>query len=149
MREIVCIRFYVSVTQSRRRIVYLPVRPLDGLEQFKNSPWIQHASVRRVVVELCGYARGLLYVREILARHYPNSAVSPTYEALCQLLSVELCSVTNGAPTSAELIAACLLGKRVKCSDCPSESLPYTYSYYIAQVCLCQSARLCVFRVCV
>jgi hypothetical protein len=116
--------------------VYLPLRLLDGLELFKNSPWIKHASVKRVVVELCGHARGLLYLRQTLADEFSNADAEPEYEQLCASLSERLSSVTNGARTSPELIAACLLGLRVLYQDCPSTSLPYTYSYYISQVCV-------------
>ena len=122
-----------SATQSERKILYLPVRPLDGLEQFKNTQWIHHASVKRVVVELCGHPRGLRFLREILQQKYSRSKVSPRYDDLMKELSSEFVGVEI-VTTSPQLIAACLLGARVFRLNRPDPKIALTYSYYIAQV---------------
>jgi hypothetical protein len=116
--------------------VYLPLRPLDGLEQFKNSPWIKHASVRRVVVELCGHARGLWILRKILEAEYSKTSEEPPYESLFHSLSTEFNGLKS-IETSPQLIAACLLGVSVQCSVRPCPTVSHTYSYYISQVCIC------------
>ena len=138
--------FALSATQSGRQVVYLPLRPLDGLEQFKKCqrPWIRHASVRRVVAELCGHPRGLRFLHETLEAMHSNTSLPPTYEGLFYALSTKF-SRFKSIETSPQMIAACLLGMTVPSSEQPSPVPTHTYSYYIGQVCVLHSrSRACV-----
>jgi hypothetical protein len=141
-----------SATRSGRQVVYLPVRPLDGLEQFKKSPWIHHASVKRVVAELGGHPRGLRFLRETLETMHSNMSLPPTYEGLFYALSMKF-SRFKLIETSPQMIAACLLGVTVPWSQQPSPATAHTYSYYIGQVgdlqlrsCVCVCVCVCVIN---
>lgn len=123
----------VSATGGGRQIVYLPVCTLNGLEQFKNSPWIRHASVRRAVLELGGHPRGLQQLREILQSGFSDSSLPPPQRELFDAL-LQKHEHLKKVVISPELIAMCLLGRRFVQSWCPNDEIAHTHAYYIAQV---------------
>ncbi len=124
-------------TGSGRPNTYLPVRPLNGPEKFRNNPWMKHESVRRMVDEIGGHPRGLRCLRELLEKDYPiaKKPIPPVFEdllkSMIRTLGFDSFTIVK---TSPQLIAACLLGLTVQRSRQPSPSVGHTYADYIAPV---------------